>query len=62
LCFCWYYLFGILWYWQCNPCFYSSHTFSHNIATFLCWCNVDYFIPAIIILTYDYKPTLNRIV
>jgi hypothetical protein len=27
LCFCWCYLFGTMWYWQCTPCFYNSHAF-----------------------------------
>ncbi len=27
LCFWWYYLFNILWYWKCTPYFYSSHFF-----------------------------------
>jgi len=32
---------------------------SHNIATSLCYCNVDHFIPAVTISRYDYKPALN---
>jgi hypothetical protein len=35
---------------------------SHNIAASLCCCNVDCFIPIVVILRYDYKPTLNTIV
>jgi hypothetical protein len=35
---------------------------SHNIATSSCCCNVDHFIPAVIIIRYDYKPTLNIVV
>jgi hypothetical protein len=27
LCFCWCYLFSIMWYSKCTPCFYSSHVF-----------------------------------
>jgi hypothetical protein len=27
MCFCWYYLFGILWYGQCIPYFCNSHAF-----------------------------------
>ncbi len=36
--------------------------FSHNIATSLCCCNVDYFILIAAILKYDYKLVLNTIV
>jgi hypothetical protein len=32
---------------------------SHSIVTSLCYCSVDHFIPAIIILRYDCKPALN---
>ncbi len=35
---------------------------SHNIITFLCYCNVDCFIPEVVVLRYDYKPTLNTII
>jgi len=35
---------------------------SHNITAFLCYCNVDHFIPVITILMYDYKPALNTLV
>jgi len=35
---------------------------SHNIAASLCCCNVDHFIPIVVILRYDYKPALNIIV
>jgi len=35
---------------------------SHNIAASLCCCSVDYFIPAITIIRYEYKPTLNIVV
>ncbi len=34
---------------------------SHNIVASLCCCNVDCFIPAVVILKYDCKPTLNII-
>ncbi len=27
MCFRWCYMFGILWYWKCTPCFYNSHAF-----------------------------------
>jgi uncharacterized membrane protein len=36
--------------------------FSHNIATSLCCCNVDYFIPIVTILKYYCKLVLNTIV
>jgi hypothetical protein len=36
--------------------------FSHNIATYLCCCNVDCFILIVAILTYDCKPALNTVV
>jgi hypothetical protein len=36
--------------------------FSHNIATFLCCCNVDHFILAVAILKYDYKLVLNTVI
>jgi hypothetical protein len=36
--------------------------FSHNIATSLCCCNVDHFIPIVTILRYVCKPTLNTVV
>ncbi len=32
---------------------------SHNIATSLCYCNVDYFILVVIIMRYDCKLVLN---
>ncbi len=35
---------------------------SHNVATSLCCYDVDHFIPVVVILRYDYKPTLNIIV
>jgi hypothetical protein len=35
---------------------------SHDIVASLYCCNVDYFIPPIVILKYDYKPTLNTII
>jgi hypothetical protein len=35
---------------------------SHNIIASLCCCSVDYFIPTITIMSYDYKPILNIIV
>jgi len=35
---------------------------SHNIATSLCCCSLDRFIHEIIVLKYDYKPTLNTII
>jgi hypothetical protein len=35
---------------------------SHNITAFLCYCNVDRFIPTITIMRYDYKHALNTIV
>ncbi len=35
---------------------------SHNIATSLCYCNVDCFIPEVAIMKYDYKPVLNAII
>jgi hypothetical protein len=28
---------------------------SHNIVTSLCYCSVDYFIPVVIIMRYDYN-------
>ncbi len=55
LCFWYYYLLSILWYWKCIPS-------SHNIVTSLCYSSVECFIFAIIILRYDCKPTLNTIV
>jgi hypothetical protein len=36
--------------------------FSHNIVASLCFCNVNHFIPTIVILRYDYKPVLSRII
>jgi hypothetical protein len=36
--------------------------FSHNIATSLCCCNVDHFIPIIAIMRCDCKLALNTIV
>ncbi len=43
----------------------SSHLLQSRVATIvasLCCCNVNYFILVVIILKYDYKPTLNIIV
>jgi len=36
--------------------------FSHNIAASLCCCNVDHFIPIVVILKYDCKHALNIVV
>ncbi len=35
---------------------------SHNIVTSLCCCSVDHFIPIVVILKYDCKPTLKDVV
>jgi hypothetical protein len=35
---------------------------SHNIVVSLCYCSVDFFILAIVILRHNYKPVLNTIV
>jgi hypothetical protein len=59
LCFWYCCLLSTLWYWKYFPCLIIP--FSHNIVASLWCCGVDHFIFVVVILRYDYKPTLNTI-